>query len=140
MSVDLAGPRLLHHRRPPALLNRATLAMLRSPLHRLLGRALCELDYRGRRSGRAIALPVLYASWGNRVVVLVGDAPDKQWWRNFTQPTAVGIRRGWQVRAGIGRLVSPDDPAYLPARAAYIRRHHIEPQPTDRMVVIETTP
>ena len=47
-------------------------------------------------------------------------------------------RRGGQVRAGIARLVSPDDPGYAPALAAYERRHHVASEPTDRLLIIET--
>jgi hypothetical protein len=85
-----------------------------------------------------LALPVLYAVHDNQFVVLVGDAPDKQWWRNFTGPAVISVRRGRQVRTGIARLASPGDPAYAPAVAAYAQRHHIARQPTDRLLLIET--
>lgn len=139
MTVSVRRPRQRRGKGPPVFLNRAVLALLRSPLHGLLDAGMCELDYRGRRTGRAIALPVLYAPHDNNVVVLVGDAPDKRWWRNFAEPAPVSIRRGSQVRTGTARLVPPEDPAYAPAWAAYSRRHHIAHEPTDRLVLIETT-
>jgi hypothetical protein len=72
--------------RPPAWFNRLTLAVLRSPLHRLADSDVCALAFTGRRSGRRITVPVLYAARRDTLVVLVGDAADKQWWRNFRQP------------------------------------------------------
>ena len=82
----------------PPLANRCVLAMLRSPLHRLLDPGLRELRYRGRRTGRRIALPVMYAQSGNRFVVLVGNAPGKTWWRHFETPMPVEVRRRNRVR------------------------------------------
>ena len=54
--VTVAPPAVRRHRR---LANRCVLAVLRSPLHALLDPGLCELRYRGRRSGRRYALPVI---------------------------------------------------------------------------------
>jgi hypothetical protein len=106
-------------------------------LHGLLDPGICELRYRGRRTGRGVALPVIYARHGEGFVVVVGDAPDKQWWRNFTDPRPVEVRRGGQLRVGICRVVAPDDPAYQPAWQAYIQRQHVPREPTDRLLVIE---
>jgi hypothetical protein len=119
------------------MVNAAVLALLRSPLHGMLDAGLCELRYRGRRSGRHIALPVLYAAYGDTFVVLVGDAPAKRWWRNFTAPAPVEIRRGGRTRAGTGRILSPDDPTYPDAWRAYSDRHRIAALPTDRLLVID---
>lgn len=127
-----------HARRQSGMANRLVLALLRTPLHPLLGGGMCELSYIGRRTGRRISLPVLYAADSQRVVVLVGDAPDKHWWRNFTTPGLIEVRRSGQVRAGTARIVPPDDPAYEPAWQLYTERHHIAGQPTDRLLLIET--
>ena len=81
-ATDAGRPARQHH----PLANRCVLAVLRSPLYTLLDPGLRELRYRGRRSGRSIALPVMYARDGNRFVVLVGNAPGKSWWRNFQTP------------------------------------------------------
>ena len=83
--------------------NTIVVALLRSPLARLLG-GVCELEFTGRRSNRAVRLPVQYARDADRVVVHVGHAAGKRWWRNFTDPhparvTLVGPRSsasdGW---------------------------------------------
>lgn len=43
-------------RRRSSTVNRVVLAVLRSPLHRMLGRGLLDLEVRGRRTGRLITL------------------------------------------------------------------------------------
>lgn len=113
------------------------LAVLRSWLHGLLDPGICELRYRARRSGRMVALPVIYARKGEQLVVVVGDASGKRWWRNFTHPGPVEVRRGGQLRAGTCRVVAPDDPAYEPAWHAYFQRQHVSREPGDRLLVIE---
>jgi F420H(2)-dependent quinone reductase len=128
-----------HARRPPGAVNSLVLVLLRSPLYRLLGSGMCELSYVGRRSGRRVSLPVLFAAGGRRVVVLVGDAPDKRWWRNFVTPGPIEVRQGRRSRAGTARIVPPDDPAYPAAWQLYATRHHIAKQPTDRLLLIEVT-
>ena len=58
-----------HASRPPAVLNAVILGLLRSPLHVLLDPGICEVRYRGRRSGRTVALPVIYTDHGGAYVV-----------------------------------------------------------------------
>jgi hypothetical protein len=126
-------PARTHH----PLANRCVLALLRSPAHGLLDPGLCELSYHARRSGRRVALPVMFAESGARLVVLVGDAPGKTWWRNFRTPGPVRVLRGGVVRPGVARMLAPGDTGYPEAVAAYDERHGIRPVPTDRVVVID---
>ena len=70
---------------------------------------MCELELTGRRSDRAVRLPVQYAQDGDRVVVPVGYAAGKQWWRNFTDPHPVRVDARWATLVGIGRLVRTGD-------------------------------
>ena len=125
------------HRRRHSALNHVLLALLRSPLHHLLDTELCELSYRAPRCGRTIDLPVMYATDGADLVVLVGDAPEKTWWRAFREPHPVEVRRGGRVRRGIGRVLAPDDPRYPGATLMYEHRHGIRPVDSDRVVLIE---
>ena len=84
--------------------NRVVLALLSSPLHRALP-GMCELRFTGRRSGRLIVLPVQYARADDRVVINVGRASHKRWWRNFTSAYAVDVRMHRVLSHGVGRVV-----------------------------------
>lgn len=66
-----------------------------------------ELRYEGRHSGRHIALPVQPVRVGDSVVVRVGHADTKTWWRNFRSPHPVSIRIDGEWLTGTGRLVVP---------------------------------
>ena len=122
--------------RPPAWFNRLTLAVLRSPLHRLADSDVCALAFTGRRSGRRITVPVLYAARRDTLVVLVGDAADKQWWRNFRQPRPVQVRCRGRTFSATARVVARSDSVYATAASAYQERHRVEPGPGDRLLVI----
>jgi hypothetical protein len=135
--MDTRASRRPQARRPPGLVNRIVLALLHSPVHWLLDPGVCELRYRGRRTGRPVALPVLYAAYGERYVVVVGDAADKHWWRNFIDPLPVQVGRGRRSRAGTCRVVSAGDPDYEPAWRAYVRRQRIPYLPGDRLLLID---
>jgi hypothetical protein len=122
--------------RPPAWFNRFTIAVLRSPLHRLADRDVCALTFTGRRSGRPFTVPVLYAARGDTFVVLVGDAADKQWWRNFYRPRPVDVRCHGRTSRATARVLARSDPAYPPAATTYRERHHVDPGPGDRLLII----
>jgi hypothetical protein len=138
VSSDIADQRRRHTHRPPALVNKAVLAILRSPVHRILDTEMCELRYRAD-DGHAVCLPVLYAADGDRYVVLVGDVADKRWWRHFRQPAAVELRRGGRSTAATGRILPPTDPGYRAAVDAHQHRHHVPVEPTDEVLLLETT-
>ena len=75
----------IQHREPPAdtSMNRVVTAVLRSRAHWLLSRWVCLVSSRGRRSGRSIRTPAQYATDGTDIIILVGRAGGKTWWRNF---------------------------------------------------------
>jgi deazaflavin-dependent oxidoreductase (nitroreductase family) len=118
--------------------NGLVLGVLHSPLHRVLDRSVCEIEYLGRRTGRLLRLPVQYVHDGDRLVVVAGAAGTKQWWRNFTgagQPvtfTIAGRRRG-----GWARVVTPAEPGYATAVVEYGRRFGAVPGNDFRLLVID---
>jgi hypothetical protein len=105
-------------------------AVLRSPAHRLLSGGVLELRYTGRRSGRGYALPVVYATAGDDLVVLVGQHESKTWWRNFgPDPRPVSIRlRGTEVPCTARR---PDVGTADHVRAAHAYAERFPRVPTD---------
>ena len=122
---------------PPRWVNHVVLSVLRSPAHRLLDARLCELSYRTPRSARTVAFPVAYAQDGDRVVVLVGDADRKRWWRAFRQPRPVSLLLRRQPHDAVGRVVDPSDPVYAHALLAYRLRHHARSTTGCELVVVE---
>jgi hypothetical protein len=137
MTTSTDTPRRRHARRPSAAFNRIVLGLLRSPAHGLLDPGMCELRYQGRRTGHRVALPVLYARHGEQFVVVVGDAPHKQWWRNFIHSAPVQVRRAGQIRTGTCRVVPPGDPLHGPAWDAYDQGQHVQREPTDQLLLID---
>ena len=90
-------------------------------LRRLVARAtssgaLMALRYTGR-DGQTVVLPVMAAVDRDRIVVLVGKAATKRWWRHFRSPAPVEVLIGGQWRAGVAQVAAGADTV-----AAYRRR------------------
>lgn len=122
-----------------AAAHRVLLAVLRSPLGRLTG-GLCVLRFAGRVSGRPIALPVQCARDDTRLVIHVGHAAGKQWWRNFVEDRAVQVRVGGITYRGCGRVVGVDHPDRAAAEEAYRRRYPRATLTGDPLVVVDRAP
>ncbi len=112
---------------------------LRVPLLARLVPHVAELRYRGRRSGRHIALPVQCAHIGDTIVVRVARAQSKAWWRNFTTPHPISIHRdGRGVEAiahvaFVGTLEHEELSGVLPAGLPPLRGSHSRPARCDRV-------
>lgn len=98
--------------------------LLRSPVHALASKAMAVVSYSGRRSGRAVALPVQYALEGETVWVLVGRPETKRWWRNFEggAPARLRIRGRWVDATGTVLRGADSADEVAGAFAAYRRR------------------
>ncbi len=71
--------------RSAALFNKAVTPLLELPvIGERLGGSMAVLSYTGRRSGKAVSLPVSYKRHGDELVVGVQLPDQKGWWRNFT--------------------------------------------------------
>jgi hypothetical protein len=102
---------------------------------------VCELEFTGRRSNRAVRLPVQYARDGDRVVVHVGRAAGKRWQRNFADPHPVRVHAAGVTLVGIGRLVRAGDVDRTEAERVYRQRYPKATLSTnDPMVLIEPAP
>ncbi|WP_196054699.1 hypothetical protein [Nocardia aurantiaca] len=99
----------------------AMLLALRLPTG--LRHSVGELRYEARLSGRHIALPVGYVLDGDTVVIRVGYAGTKTWWRNFRTPHAAAIRVDGEWRTGFAQVAMPDTLAYEEADAVYRQAH-----------------
>ena len=89
--------------------NHFSVALLRSPLYRLAGKATILITYKGRRSGRHYSVPVQYAAGPDRcMVVLVGRPDAKNWWRNFRRRRPVTVRSKGRDVEGNAHIVDSD--------------------------------
>jgi hypothetical protein len=101
---------------------------------RLLGR-LCGLRYRGRRTGRVVTLPVACAVCGTDVMVLVGRATTKQWWRNFRAGHRAEVFLDGRWRPARGEVVEHDRLEYPRLLAGYRAAHpHVSADTTEPIV------
>lgn len=109
-------------------LNPVVAAVLRSRLHRLLSRGLALVTVTGRRSGRRYTIPVGYLETSDAIVVLVGDAPTKTWWRNYLDggPIDILLRGSW--RRGTAIVVAPDADAFRRTAEESFRRSRAIPR------------
>ena len=121
--------------------NAVTGGVLSSPAHRVLSGALVELGYVGPRSGRRIALVTQYAEDGDGLVVYVGGAAKKTWWRVFRgDGWPIRVRVRGTVRAGHGRVLESQDYGYDEAVTAYRRRWPQIGDDASQPVVVITFP
>ncbi len=104
------------------LVNPVLRALARTPGHRLLGGRLVVLSYTGRRTGRRHELPVMAVAAGDDLVVIVGEAEAKSWWRNFDHvPQDVRVRSRGRLLECTARRLGVGDVGHREAVAAYRR-------------------
>ena len=121
----------------PVVAHRFLLALLHSPFGRLIG-GLCELRFVGRASGRSIALPVQCVREGTQLVIYVGHASAKRWWRNFIDGHSVQMLVAGVSYLGHGRAVDVGHPDRAWAERTYHRRYpKVELLPIDPLVIID---
>ena len=119
-----------------SLVNRVVLRLLTST--RALRRSVVGLEVRGRVTGRPFRFPVQYAETADGELVVVPGRPEsKTWWRNVS-PTGTPVRvlddGSWSDREA--RRLSPSDPPYADATAAYRRRWPRAVLPEDQPVIV----
>ena len=121
--------------RPKSLAVRLSMRMngivdvvLRSRFHWLLSRGLTLITVTGRRTGRRYTIPVGYLETSDSVVVLVGDAPSKTWWRNYRHPAPIEVRLRGVPRFGRAAVVPPGSEEFRRSAEEGFRRSRIIPR------------
>ena len=109
-------------------LNRIVDLVLRSRFHWLLSRGLTLITVTGRRTGRRYTIPVGYLEVPDAVVVLVGDAPSKTWWRNYMTPGPIEVRQRGVPRCGRAVVVPPGSEQFRRSAEESFRRSRIIPR------------
>ena len=110
------------------LLRRAkplVLALLRSPLHRLLSADILALTWRGRRSGREYTLPLSYvrAPDRNDVVYLCTRPEGSRWWRNFRGGVECHALVGGRRCRAQADVLDPDSDEALAGLRLFVTRN-----------------
>jgi deazaflavin-dependent oxidoreductase (nitroreductase family) len=94
-------------------------AVLRSPLHGLMSGSLLLISFTGRRTGQEHSRPVMFAEDEGGLIILVGHAEQKVWWRNLSEGAPVRVRvRGREIE-GYGEVVRGDSSSLA---ARYLER------------------
>jgi deazaflavin-dependent oxidoreductase (nitroreductase family) len=96
--------------------------ILRSPFHWIFSPGVLLLTVTGRRSGRRYTIPVGYQRDGDLIVILVSEAPAKQWWRNFREPAPVEMLLRGRTVPGEAVLVAPGSAEFRARAEATFRR------------------
>jgi len=104
------------------VLNPIVRSLLRSPLRSLVDGSLMAIYYTGRRSGRGFSLVTMYARSGDQLIVVVGEAEKKKWWRNFRERTPATVLVRGEKLACDGQILR-DDPRKVQSFAAYCAKH-----------------
>jgi hypothetical protein len=94
-----------------AIGNTLVIALLRSPLHRLLSGSTDVIRYTGRRTGQQHEVPTQFARHDDDVIVLVGRPERKTWWKNFRTERDVELLldRQWVPMRAVA-VVGDDEP------------------------------
>jgi deazaflavin-dependent oxidoreductase (nitroreductase family) len=105
----------------PPVHNRVALAVLRRSPHRA-GRALLGLRVTGRRTGRVVELPVMYAEQAGVLWVAVGHTAAKTWWRNLGARPCVQVLHSGRWSGFTARVLRRGEPGYAAGLAVYAAR------------------
>lgn len=115
--------------------DRAVVALLGSPLRRLLGRSLLVLRVTGTVSGKVHELPVSFAEDNDGYVVAPGRPETKRWWRNLRREAPVRVLVAGTWRDADAVVETPRGTAYIAARTTYVRRWPQVKLPADQPLV-----
>jgi hypothetical protein len=109
-------------------MNGAVSAILRSPFHWPLSAGLMLITVTGRKTGRVYTIPVGYQEVDGAIVILVGEAPNKVWWRNYVTPAPMGLRVRGKSLEGIAEVLRPESPEFRERAEASLRRAPFMPR------------
>jgi hypothetical protein len=121
--------------KPPAYLgamdrlNPLVVAVLHAPvLHWLASPGLATITLNGRHSGRRVRFPVGYHDQRDAVLILVSNAGDRRWWRNFREPWPAELHVRGRTRQLMGEVLEAGTDVYRErvgrafSRASFIPR------------------
>jgi len=93
--------------KPPAWANSLMKWALSTPgIQSMVGTAVALLTFTGRHSGKTYTIPVSYHRENDIVTVITKR--QRNWWRNFMEPTEVGLRLAGDTFVGAPEIVVDD--------------------------------
>jgi hypothetical protein len=96
--------------------------ILRSPFHWLLSPALVLITVTGRKTGRRYTIPVAYHEMADAIVIPIGEAPRKVWWRNYRTPGPIELRLRGRCLTGTAEVVQAETAEFRHRFEAIFRR------------------
>src|SRR5215470_18403091 len=96
--------------------------VLASRLHWLLSPGLMLITVTGRKTGRRYTIPVGYHEAADAIVVLVGEAPSKTWWRNYREEAPIELLVRGRHLSGRAKVLSPASEEFRTRAEASFRR------------------
>ena len=88
-----------------SFVNPTMVALLRSPLHRVLSNALMLMSFQGIKSGKRYTIPVGYMQQGRHLYIF----SHAKWWKNLPGQQVTLRLRGRDVRGAVRRLEDPQE-------------------------------
>lgn len=98
--------------------NAIVTAILRSPLHALIGPGAAVLTLRGRKSGRPISVPVSVIQVGDALLIV--SFKSRTWWRNLRGGASISLRWKGHDHTAMAHVIE-DDPGVADALLARVR-------------------
>jgi hypothetical protein len=108
-------------------LNPFVSAILRSRFHWLLSPGLLLITVTGRKTGKRYTIPVGYHQVEDAIVVMIGEAPTKVWWRNYRRPGPIELRLRGRLLRGRARVLPADSAEFRQRADASFRRSRVIP-------------
>ena len=113
-------------------LNPIVVRLLHTPaLHWLASPGLATICLEGRRSGKSFHFPVGYHDQEGAVIVLVSDAGNRKWWRNFQTPWPAILRVRGRSREMVGEVLQPGSAEFANRVGAFFTRATFIPRMFD---------
>ena len=108
-------------------LNPIVTAVLRSPFHWVLSPGLMLITVTGRRTGRRYTIPVGYHHADAAIIVIVGEARSKMWWRNYCDSGPTEVRLRGKLLRGRAQVLATDSAEFRTCADASFCRSRVIP-------------
>jgi hypothetical protein len=102
------------------LYNPLVSALLRSPLHGLVGKHMALLTISGRKTGHLFSVPVSYTQHNSMLAIF--SQREHIWWRNLRGSSNISVRLGGKQYQGLAEAIEEPE-CVTDALATYLDEH-----------------